>query len=237
MAGTRSPVPIHYLDESIGFLVPRSFVPVVRPFVPAFRSLVPSFRSFVPYSQIHHSIQPNTVHSGYNNQVYKGRLPITSRCYSGSSLFFSYFFQLFFQIFFPQEFGKIVTIVPNTVFWSIDGNLLLKFSHKFQIKPTQPSWKCHTPLLISGLRECDRSFLISSYEGLLLLCSPSALLTIPNFRLSNPPGAALHTLATKKESMCLSGTLLHSAKGGTLDGGPQCPMSCFLIFPNVRSQN
>ena len=56
MAGPRSPVPIHCLDESIGFLVPRSFVPVVRPFVLTFRSLVPSFRSFVPYSQIHHNI-------------------------------------------------------------------------------------------------------------------------------------------------------------------------------------
>ena len=56
MAGTRSPVPIHYLDESIGFLVPRSFVPVIRPFVLAFRSLVPSFWSFVPYSQIHHTL-------------------------------------------------------------------------------------------------------------------------------------------------------------------------------------
>ena len=58
MAGTRSPVPILYLDESIGFLVPGSFVPMVRPFVPAFRSLVPSFRSFVPYSQIHHTVMP-----------------------------------------------------------------------------------------------------------------------------------------------------------------------------------
>ena len=56
MAGTRSPVPILYLDESIGFLIP---VPSFRWFVPSFRwfrSLVPSFRSFVPYSQIHHTI-------------------------------------------------------------------------------------------------------------------------------------------------------------------------------------
>ena len=143
-------------------------------------------------------IQPNTVHSGYNKQVYKGRLAITSSCYSRSSLFFFFFFfQLFFQIF-PQEFGKIVTIVPNTVFWSIHGNLLLKFSHNFQIKPSQPSWTCHTPLLISGLRECDRSFLISSYEGLLLLCSPSVLPTIPNFRLSNPPWGSVAHVGNQK---------------------------------------
>ena len=44
MAGTRSPVPILYLDESIGFLVPRSFVPMVRPFVP----MVPVPRPLVP---------------------------------------------------------------------------------------------------------------------------------------------------------------------------------------------
>ena len=50
MAGPRSPFPIHYLDEAIGFLVPRSFVPVPRPFVPV-------LRPFVPYSQIHHNMQ------------------------------------------------------------------------------------------------------------------------------------------------------------------------------------
>ena len=56
MAGPHSPFPIHYLDKTIGFLVPHSFVPVVRPFVLTIRSLVPLFRSFVPYSQIHHTI-------------------------------------------------------------------------------------------------------------------------------------------------------------------------------------
>ena len=43
MAGPRSPFPIRYLDEAIGFLIPRSFVLVVRPLVPSFRSLVPPF--------------------------------------------------------------------------------------------------------------------------------------------------------------------------------------------------
>ena len=59
MAGPRSPFPIHYLDEAIGFLVPRSFVPVVRPLVPSFRSLVPPFRSFVPSFLIHRFITPS----------------------------------------------------------------------------------------------------------------------------------------------------------------------------------
>ena len=56
MAGPRSPVPIHYLDESIGFLVPRSFVPVVRPFVLTFRSLVPMSGHL---SLIHRFITPS----------------------------------------------------------------------------------------------------------------------------------------------------------------------------------
>ena len=43
MAGPRSLFPIRYLDEAIGFLVPRSFVPVVRPLVPSCPSLVPPF--------------------------------------------------------------------------------------------------------------------------------------------------------------------------------------------------
>ena len=80
MAGTRSPVPILYLDESIGFLVPRSFVPMVRPFVPAFRSLVPSFRSFVPYSQIHHtgkaaSLTPGIIYTIIFNTLVR-RMPV-----------------------------------------------------------------------------------------------------------------------------------------------------------------
>ena len=59
MAGPRSPFPIRYLDEAIGFLVPRSFIPVVRPLVPSFRSFVPSFRSFVPSFLIHRFITPS----------------------------------------------------------------------------------------------------------------------------------------------------------------------------------
>ena len=44
MAGPRSPFPLRYLDEAIGFLVPRSQVSVPGPHPrPAFRSFVPSF--------------------------------------------------------------------------------------------------------------------------------------------------------------------------------------------------
>ena len=56
MAGPRSLFPLRYLDEAVGFLVPRSQVsfPVLRP-RPAFRSFVPPF--FVPCSQIYHNIK------------------------------------------------------------------------------------------------------------------------------------------------------------------------------------
>ena len=43
MAGPRSPFPIRYLDEAIGFLVPRSGPSSPRSFVPVLRPLVPSF--------------------------------------------------------------------------------------------------------------------------------------------------------------------------------------------------
>ena len=43
MAGPRSPFPIRYLDEAIGFLVPRSFGPSSSSRVPVLRLLVPSF--------------------------------------------------------------------------------------------------------------------------------------------------------------------------------------------------
>ena len=43
MAGPRSPFPIRYLDEAIGFLVPRSGRSSPRSFVPVLRSFVPSF--------------------------------------------------------------------------------------------------------------------------------------------------------------------------------------------------
>ena len=41
MAGPRSPFPIRYLDEAIGFLVPRSGRSSPRSFVPVLRPLVP----------------------------------------------------------------------------------------------------------------------------------------------------------------------------------------------------
>ena len=61
MAGPRSPFPIRYLDEAIGFLVPRSQVSVPGPRPrPAFWSFVPSFlRSFVPSFLIHRFITPS----------------------------------------------------------------------------------------------------------------------------------------------------------------------------------
>ena len=43
MAGPRSPFPIRYLDEAIGFLVPRSGPSSPRSFVLVLRPLVPSF--------------------------------------------------------------------------------------------------------------------------------------------------------------------------------------------------
>ena len=43
MAGPRSLFPIRYLDEAIGFLVPRSGPSSPRSFVPVLRPLVPSF--------------------------------------------------------------------------------------------------------------------------------------------------------------------------------------------------
>ena len=43
MAGPRSPFPIRYLDEAIGFLVPRSGPSSPRSFVLLLRPLVPSF--------------------------------------------------------------------------------------------------------------------------------------------------------------------------------------------------
>ena len=52
MAGPRSPFPIRYSDEAIGFLVPRSFVLVPR-------SSPSSPRSFVPSFLIHRFITPS----------------------------------------------------------------------------------------------------------------------------------------------------------------------------------
>ena len=62
MAGPRSPFPLRYLDEAVGFLVPRSLVsfPVSRP---TFRSFVPLF--FVPCSQIYHNIMKKKVNLRY----------------------------------------------------------------------------------------------------------------------------------------------------------------------------
>ena len=59
MAGPRSPFPIRYLDEAIGFLVPRSGRSSPRSFVPVLRPLVPSFRSFVPSFLIQRFITPS----------------------------------------------------------------------------------------------------------------------------------------------------------------------------------
>ena len=59
MAGPRSLFPIRYLDEAIGFLVPRSCRSSPRSFVPVLRPLVPSFRSFVPSFLIHRFITPS----------------------------------------------------------------------------------------------------------------------------------------------------------------------------------
>ena len=58
MVGPRSPFPLRYLDEAIGFLVPRSQVsfPVPCP-RPTFRSFIPPF--FVPCSQIYHTSPPS----------------------------------------------------------------------------------------------------------------------------------------------------------------------------------
>ena len=70
MAGPRSPFPLCYLDEAIGFLVPRSQVSVPGPRPrPAFRSFVPSFlRSlFTDLSQHHQEFLLPTVHLVLNN--------------------------------------------------------------------------------------------------------------------------------------------------------------------------
>ena len=62
MVGPRSPFPLRYLDEAVGFLVPRSQVsfPVPRP-RPTFRSFVPPF--FVPCSQIYHNSKLSVPHA------------------------------------------------------------------------------------------------------------------------------------------------------------------------------
>ena len=56
MAGTRSPVPILYLDESIGFLVPRS---LFRWFVPSFLHSGPSSPRSSHSSPTHRFITPS----------------------------------------------------------------------------------------------------------------------------------------------------------------------------------
>ena len=56
MAGPRSPFPIRYLDEAIGFLVPRSQVSIPGP---SSSSRVPVLRPLVPSFLIHRFITPS----------------------------------------------------------------------------------------------------------------------------------------------------------------------------------
>ena len=104
--------------------------------------------------------------------------------------------------------------LPNTVLGNTDGNFVLKLSYTIQIKSSQLLRKYHTPLLNGDQWECDHFFCMNYYEGSPLPPSQSVSLMIPNFRLSNPLGTVLHTLATNKELVSLAGLLLHSAEGG-----------------------